>query len=304
MNLTNLRTFVAVAEARSFTAAAKTLRVPTSSVSRAIARLESDLHSKLFERSTRKTALSAAGRVYYEHARVALGALEEGEVRLSELLGQPRGEIKITMPMHLDGGFLARQLVEFSRAHPQVRLALAPSNSWVDLNEEGFDLALRVRQKSEQETQLLVHELGSFRAWLVASPEYVRARGLPRTPQELAQHTCINLQGYRCALSLHGKSGRDTVEVEGPMQTNDILLVRQLVEQGAGIGPWILAPGEPAPQLHGLVRVLPQHVVDGPSLFVATASRKSQPLRVRLLREHLIRAYARAAGLLRTRRAR
>lgn len=159
MNLTLVRAFVAVAEARSFTAAAKALDVPTSSVSRAVTRIEDALRTKLFERTTRKTALSAAGRVYYEHARQALDALEEGESRVSELLGQPRGEVKLTVPINLDSGFLARQLVAFSRAYPQVRLAVVPTNRWVDMSEEGFDLALRVQQKSA-DSPLALRELG------------------------------------------------------------------------------------------------------------------------------------------------
>lgn len=292
MNLALVRAFVAVAEARSFTAAAKALGVPTSSVSRAVTRLEDALRTKLFERTTRKTALSAAGRVYYEHARQALHALEEGESRVSELLGQPRGEVKLTVPINLDSGFLARQLVSFSREYPQVRLMVVPTNRWVDMNEEGFDLALRVQQKSD-DSALVLRELGAFHAWLVASPDYLKTHGRPRHPRDLAQHLFVNLQSYRFALRLIGPRGTETVEASGPVIANDMHLVRQLVEQGAGIGPLIFPPGDRASLGKSLVRVLPDYVIEGPRLFVATTSRKSLPLRVTLLREFLINAYAR-----------
>lgn len=292
MNLTLVRAFVSVAEAGSFTAAAKTLDVPTSSVSRAVARLEEGLRTKLFERTTRKTALSAAGRVYYEQARLALNALAEGESRVSELLGQPRGEVKLTVPINLDSGFLARQLVAFSRAYPQVRLSVVPTNRWVDLSDEGFDLALRVQQKS-LESALALRELGTFHAWLVASPGYLQSHAKPRSPKDLSRHTCVNMQSYSFALRLIGPRGLETVEVSGPVIANDMHLARQLVEQGAGIGPFVFSPGDRPKLGKSLVRVLPEYVVEGPRLFVASASRKSQPLRVRLLREFLINAYTR-----------
>lgn len=291
MNLTLVRAFVAVAEARSFTAAAKALGVPTSSVSRAITRLEDDLRTKLVERTTRKTALSAAGRLYYEHARRALDALEEGESRVSELLGQPRGEVKITVPINLDSGFLARQLVSFSREYPQVRLMVVPTNRRVDMNEEGFDLGLRIQQRSD-ESPLLMRELGAFHAWLVASPDYLKSHGRPRRPGDLARHRFVNLQSYSIDLPLIGPRGTEKVEAAGPITANDMHLVRQLVEQGAGIGPLIFPPGDRASLGKSLVRVLPDYIIEGPSLFIATTSRKSLPLRVTLLREFLIDAYA------------
>jgi DNA-binding transcriptional LysR family regulator len=292
MNLTLVRAFVAVAEARSFTAAAKVLEVPTSSVSRAVTRLEEALRTKLFERTTRKTALSAAGRVYYEHARTALSALQEGESRVSELLGQPRGEVKLTVPINLDSGFLARQLVAFSRVYPQLRLRVVPTNRWVDMSEEGFDLALRVQQKSA-ESAVALRELGRFHAWLVASPRYLQSHDKPRSVRELSRHACVNMQSYSVTLRLIGPHGLETVEVFGPVIANDMHLARQLVEQGAGIGPLVFSPGDRPALGKSLVRVLPDYVVEGPRLYVASTSRKSQPLRVALLREFLINAYAR-----------
>jgi DNA-binding transcriptional LysR family regulator len=290
MQLTLVRAFVAVAEARSFTQAAKVLAVPTSTVSRSVARLEATLGARLLERTTRKLTLSAAGRVYYEHARQALTALEEGESRVGELLGKPRGELKITIPIHLDHGFLARTLVEFSRAYPQLRVRILPTNRWLDLNEEGVDLALRIAQQST-DSELLVRELGVFQAWLVAAPEYLRLHGVPRHPSDLARHTFVNMQSFEFALRLIGPGGVTSVNVAGPVIANDLHFARQLVEQGAGIGALVFAPGERPAARNTLARVLPDYSIEGPRLFIVTPSRKSQPLRVRLLREFLIEAY-------------
>jgi DNA-binding transcriptional LysR family regulator len=290
MNLTLVRAFAAVAEAQSFTAAAKALAVPTSSVSRAVTKLETALRTKLLDRTTRRTALSAAGRVYYVHARRALDALSEGESRVSELLGQPRGEVKLTAPINLDGGFFARQLVAFSRAYPQVRLMVVPTNRRVDMSEEGFDLALRVQEDSA-DSSLALTELGVFHAWLVASPGYLQNRARLRQPRDLTQHPFVNMQSHDFALRLIGPRGVETVEVGGPVVAHDMQLARQLVEQGAGIGPLVFSPGDRPTLGKSLVRVLSSYIVQGPKLFVATTSRKNQPLRVKLLREFLINAY-------------
>jgi DNA-binding transcriptional LysR family regulator len=291
MSLTLVRAFVAVAESRSFTAAAKSLGVPTSSVSRAVSRLEETLRSKLLERTTRKTVLTAAGRLYFEHARQALLSLDAGEARVSELLGEPRGEVKLTVPINLDGGFLARQLVAFSRQHSQVQLSVVPTNRWVDLGEEGFDLALRIQQQSES-SSVALRELGAFHAWLVAAPAYLKRHGTPRHPLDLRQHRCVNLQEQTCALRLIGPQGIETVEVSGPLFANDVHFARQLIEQEAGIGPLIFSPGDQPKLGTTLVRVLPHYIVEGPRLFLASTSRKTQPLRVKLLRDFLIDAYA------------
>ncbi|MBN8612779.1 MAG: LysR family transcriptional regulator [Deltaproteobacteria bacterium] len=289
-NLNLVRVFVTVAEAGSFTAAGKSLEVPTSSVSRAIARLEAELSTTLLDRTSRRVSLTAAGRAYFEHARRAIDALEEGEARLGEVLHQPRGEVKLSIPIHLDGGFLAERLVTFARAYPQVRLRIVPTNRWVDVQHEGFDLALRVMQRPEGD-DLVFRELGAFHAWLVASPAYLKEHGPPRRPADLTRHTCINLQSYTMTLRLIGPRGVESVEVGGAVIANDMHFVRQLAERGAGIGPLVFSPGDKPTLGSGLVRVLPDHVVEGPKLFVVSTSRKSQPLRVRLLRDALIEAY-------------
>lgn len=292
MNLSLLQTFVLVAEARSFTAVAKRLGAPTSSISRSITRLEGELGSKLFERTTRRTALTAAGRAYYEHARRALTELSEGEQRVAEVMGQPRGEVRLTIPIHLDGGFLANELVSFAQLYPQVRIMVVPTNRRMDVTEESFDLALRVQLEAEDAT-LALRELGRFHAWLVASPRYLEQHDAPHRPRDLTKHHCINLQSYRFPLRLLGPRGNEVVDVSGPLIANDMHFARQLVEAGAGIGPLIFAPGERPALGAGLVRVLPDYVVEGPRLFLGMPSRKSMPLRVRLLRDFLVEAYER-----------
>jgi DNA-binding transcriptional LysR family regulator len=293
MDLNLARAFVLVAEARSFTAAAKSLGVPTSSVSRAMVRLETQLRTKLFIRTTRRTSLTAPGRVFFEHACKAVGELTEGERRVSELLGQPRGELRLTLPTNLDDGFLAGQLVTFAQAHPQVQLTVVPTNRKVDLVEEDFDLALRVEQDAK-DSPLLLHELGRFHAWLAASPSYLARRGRPRRPQDLANHDCVGMRPEKglTRWPLLGPRGLEPVDVRGPIAADDMQLALQLVQGGAGIGTVVFAPGASPSLDPRLVRVLPDYIVQGPGLFLATIAKKNLPLRVSLFREFLIGAYA------------
>lgn len=299
MDLNLAKTFALVADTSSFTAAAKQLGVPTSSVSRAVVRLEDQLGTKLLVRSTRRTSLTPAGRVFYEHAAKALAELDEGERRMSELLGQPRGELRLTIPTNLDDGFLARQVVAFTRAYPQVRITVVPTNRKVDLLEEGFDLALRLEQKST-DSPLALHELGRFHAWLVAAPSYLSRRGRPKRPQDLSNHDCIGMrpQGGLSTWPLLGPRGEERFEVRSSVAADDVQLVRQLAECGAGIGTLVFAPGARVSLGPELIRVLPEYIVQGPGLFVATLSRKNLPLRVTLFREFLINAYGNARHAL------
>jgi DNA-binding transcriptional LysR family regulator len=183
--------------------------------------------------------------------------------------------------------------VAFAQAHPQVQLTVVPTNRKVNLVEEGFDLALRVEQKST-DSSLALHQLGRFHAWVVAAPSYLTRRGCPKRPQDLAIHDCVGMRPQK-GLSrwpLLGPAGVETVEVRGPIAADDMQLARQLVECGAGIGTLVFAPGSSGLLAPGLVRVLPGYIVQGPGLFVATTSGKNLPLRVTLLREFLMNAYA------------
>lgn len=297
MDLRQVRTFVRVAEARSFTAAARAMGVPTSSVSRAVAGLERDLGVKLFERTTRRIALTPVGRAYCEHAARALSELAEGERRLGELQRDPRGEVRVTAPADLDDGFFARCLARFSSAHPRVRVACVLSSRYVDMIGEGFDLALRVAY-ALPDSSLVARPLGRYRAWLVASPDYLERHGVPKLPSDLPKHQCI-LTVPRDGVSswvLVGPRGTHSVEVRGALAADDLRFAREWVREGAGIGVLALAPGADAPDDPRLVRVLPRYELSAPTLFAVVPSVRRLPARVAVLRDFLVAAYAADGG--------
>ena len=295
MNLGRVQAFVRVAELKSFTEAARSLDLPTSSISRAITALETELGAKLFERTTRRLALTPLGRTYYEHASRALAELSEGERRVGELQRDPRGEVRITAPGDLDDGFLARCLSEFAALHPRIRVTTVLTNRFVDLIGEGIDLALRVAE-GLPDSSLVARPLGRYRAFLVASPEYEERRGLPERPEDLSRHECIltvaSEGGSRWVLI--GPKGEEAVEVKGRLVADDLRFVRDLVIAGAGIGVLALAPGAREPDDARLVRVLPRYTLRAPTLFAVVPSTKRLASRVSVLRDFLVSAYAAA----------
>jgi DNA-binding transcriptional LysR family regulator len=296
MNLGRVQAFVRVAELKSFTEAARSLDLPTSSISRAITALETELGAKLFERTTRRLALTPLGRTYYEHASRALAELSEGERRIGELQRDPRGEVRITAPGDLDDGFLARCLSEFAALHPRIRVTTVLTNRFVDLIGEGIDLALRVAE-GLPDSSLVARPLGRYRAFLVASPEYEERRGLPERPEDLSRHECIltvaSEGGSRWVLI--GPKGEEAVEVKGRLVADDLRFVRDLVDRRRGD-----RGARPGARREGARRRAPRagpaslHPPKAPTLFAVVPSTKRLASRVSVLRDFLVSAYAAA----------
>ncbi|MFO0683797.1 MAG: LysR family transcriptional regulator [Sandaracinus sp.] len=293
MNLAHVQAFVEVVRQKSFSGAARRLGLPTSSISRAIARLERDLSGKLFERTTRQVALTPLGQAFRDHATRALAELEEGERRVHELAREPRGEVRLSIPTDLDDGFFARTIARFTTDHPGIRVTCVIDNRYVDLIADGFDLALRVADDLP-DSSLVARPLGTYRAWLVASPAYLARRGTPRRVADLARHDCVLTHGRDgvARWTLLGPRGPETVTVEGRAVAGDLHFARELVRAGAGIGIVALPPPDHVPpDASGLVRVLPEHELAAPKLFLVAPSTQRLPSRITLLREHVLRAY-------------
>src|SRR5712692_3229434 len=143
MDLNIVRTFSRVVEAQSFTAAARSLGLPKSSVSRAVSRLEEQLGTRLLERTSRQLKLTATGRAYYDGAARALAALTDAEQFVAESQGEPRGLVRLTVPLAAERCFLSDVVARFVKRYPAIRVEVSFTNRMVDLVGEGFDLGLR-----------------------------------------------------------------------------------------------------------------------------------------------------------------
>jgi DNA-binding transcriptional LysR family regulator len=228
-----LNAFVQAAEARSFTAAGRQLRVSSSAIGKAVTRLEERLGVRLFHRSTRTITLTPEGARFLERCRRIFSEIEAAELEIAQTQGAPRGKLRVSLP--LAGMLMMPALSAFMRAYPEIELDLDFTDRLVDVIDEGFDAVVRAGEVSD--SRLMTRVLGTFRLILVASPGYVAQRGMPRSPGDLVDHACLH---HRYATN--GKlepwplrRGRRDVELPTTAVVNTIEPLIDMAEQGFGI---------------------------------------------------------------------
>jgi DNA-binding transcriptional LysR family regulator len=220
--LAALEAFVKVAETRSFSEAARRLRSSKSVVSRQIAGLEADLGARLFHRTTRSMTLTEAGRGYFDRASRILADLEEANLSVSQLQTAPRGKLRINAPMSFGFLHLASALGDFISRYPEVEIDVTLNDRFVDLVEEGFDIAVRIGNL--EDSSLVARKLAPIRRAICASPNYLKARGTPASPENLKAHDCLcnsNLPAGREWRFVSADGKPFTVEVKGPLTANN-----------------------------------------------------------------------------------
>lgn len=284
--------FLEVVRRGSFTAAAKALGLPKSTISRRVAELEKALGVTLLMRTTRTVRPTDAGLELFERASLALEHLEEATEAIATRVRTPRGTLRVTAPS--DGGhrFLGETIASFLARYPEVRVELVLTQRIVDLVDEGFDAAIRASMRLP-DSSLVARKLASDDLALFAAHSYLDRRGEPKTLAELRDHDCVVFKPSRTARQMPfvGPDGEERIEMRGPVTVDDFGMVRELVRAGAGIGliPALLLPecGETTVR-----RVLPDYAVRGSSLYFVYPASRHVPPRVTAFRDHLIDAYA------------
>lgn len=295
IDLNKLSVFVRVVESHGFTSAARALGVPKSSVSRAIAQLEESLGVRLLQRTTRTLALSEAGLALYDRASRALAELGDAAAAAADMDGSPHGTVRITAPVDLGVTVLADLIVEFCREHPGIRVESVLTARYVDLVEEGIDLALRAGKLAD--SSLVARKLATVEGALFASPRYLKKRGTPTRVSELSTHDCVLFrpQQGRVTWTLVGPRGDESVDVTGAVGGDDYAFVRRAAVSGAGIAvvPSFLCLSDV--DSGKLVRVLPTHTNRGGALHLVHPSARHLPQRVQLFRDFLVERLGGAA---------
>lgn len=187
--LAAIEAFVKVAETKSFSEAARRLRSSKSVVSRQIAALEAELGARLFQRTTRSMTLTEAGRGYFERAARILADLEDANLSVTQLQAAPRGQLRVNAPMSFGLLHLAPALPDFLLRYPDVDVDISMNDRFVDLVDEGFDLAVRIGNLAD--SSLVARKLAPARRVVCASPAYLKARGVPASPDDLKAHDCL-----------------------------------------------------------------------------------------------------------------
>jgi DNA-binding transcriptional LysR family regulator len=226
--------FTQVVDEGSFTAAARTLDLPKSTVSRRVSRLEDHLGVQLLRRTTRRLSLTDAGRAFHTCAVQAGEALVSAERAATSLLDEPRGRLRVTGPVEL-GTRTFDVLLGFTETYPEVQLELELTNRYVNLVEEGYDVAIRGGRKPEG--SLTGRSLGASEIVLVASPDYLKRHGVPRRAKALSKHACVLFPSWvsNGSWTLTGPRGKTTIPVSGRLTVNNLEAVRLAALNGLGI---------------------------------------------------------------------
>lgn len=295
--LNEIQIFAAIVERGSFIAASNLLQIPKTTVSRKIEELETRLGVRLLQRTTRKMSLTEAGQAYYEHCERIIAEIDEAERAVGQLAEAPRGTLRVSTSFSIGSRFIGRMLPEFLRRYPDVRVNLVLSNAVEDLVEGNYDLAIRAGRLAD--SSHASRSLGQSRSSLVASPDYVKEKGLPATPQDLVGHRTLALsqrdeRAGRYVWELEEAAGGRkkpqplSVPIEPVMICNDPEPILQSVLGGEGIGfvPDLFI-GEPL-RRGQLVQVLPDWC--GPSVPVSAVytSRRGLSPKVRVFVDFLI----------------
>lgn len=230
-----MRAFVRVVEAGSFTAVATEQNTTQPTISRQVAALEDHLGARLLTRTTRALTLTDDGRAFYEHALRVLEAVGEAENAVGRRQAKPTGTLRLAVPVVLGRRHIVPRLARFLARYPEVSIDLAMSDGFVDLVEQGIDLAIRVGEITDQ--SLVARKIGVVRRITVASPAYLAAKGTPRRPDDLNRHDCIVYTRLATGNRWHfeSKDGPLSVTVSGRYRVDNSEAVREGVVSGLGI---------------------------------------------------------------------
>ncbi|WP_208866221.1 LysR family transcriptional regulator [Paraburkholderia lacunae] len=288
-----LMAFASVAHHGSFTRAAGETGVTASALSQTIRTLETQLSVRLFNRTTRRVALTEAGAQFLASVKPALAALEAAFEALDEARDQPAGTLRINLPRVASELLVLPHLAEFTRRYPQIRLDMTLDDGLADVVGAGFDAGIRLGERVAQD-MVAVPLSGDIRIVVAGSPAYFKRYAPPATPSDLAAHDCLRYRFstsggiYRWEFASQDDPARVfEVETGGSLVTNDLRTMVQAAEQGVGLLHVI--DGYVREQLEDgrLVRVLDAWCPSFPGFYLYTASRAQMPLKLRALIDFL-----------------
>jgi len=255
--LTAMGVFVRIVETGSFSAVAREMNMTQPTVSKQLTALERQLKTRLLNRSTRQLSLTEAGSAYFESAKRILDSVAEAEGNLGVLQTQLSGVLRINSSIGLGQMYLGPLVLKFQSLHPGLMMDLAYSDRFVDLVEEGVDVAIRVGRLVD--SSLVARRLGTSQRSIIATPAYLKKNGVPQTPQDLVDHNCI-LYAYLSTGNewvFNGKDGEIRVKVSGNLRANNGEAIRQAVMADLGIAAspaWLIQEDLEAGRVQEILR--------------------------------------------------
>lgn len=286
---TQIEVFVKTAELRSLSRAAEALGMSNAAASRHLAALEERLAARLIERNTRRLWLTEAGEQFYQRSGALLTELGEAEDAVNAHTLAPQGVLRVTSSLSFATIYLAPMLPAFRKLYPKLGVHIAVANRYLDFIEAGIDVAIRTRLH-EPDSHIMVRRLGRMRRVLAASPAYLKERGRPATPADLAQHDMLvyNLAADPFSLRLTRGDTERIVRIGAALDCNDGQVIRQAAIAGLGILIQPLYIVQADIEAGRLVPVLLDWQLPMLTMNIAYQNRDHLPAKIRVFNEFLI----------------
>lgn len=268
--LNDMALFIEVASTLNFRRAADVSGIPNSTLSRRIAALEKHIGLRLLHRTTRKVELTEAGQLYYERCRRIVDEARIAHEQLGEMLAQPTGILRASLPVDFATIYMAPLIAEFSRRFPGITFEFDLTPRRVDLVTEPFDIAIRMGEQSD--SNLIARLLARLSVQLYASPQYLAQNGVPEHPTDLVRHECLGFPKSG-RWTLHREAETIEVDVAGRFLVNSVGMFRRLATLDLGI---IMLPEEVAAEelaAGRLQRVLPEWHGQSTPVYAITETR-------------------------------
>ncbi len=287
--LTRMRAFIEVVEAEGFSAAARKIGRSKALLSKYVRELEDELGALLLNRTTRQFSLTEAGHTYYRRASEIVREIDSLADSVRESSGDVRGRIKLTAPRTFADAPVGESLIDFAKQHPDIVLEIHLDDRFVDLVEEGFDLAIRISRL--ESSSLIARRLAPFSIRVCGAPELIEQVGMPTHPRDLARAPCIIDTNGRWLANWPFRGDDDetiSVAVSGPIEVNSPIAARAAAV--AGLGFAVLPDFIAAPEIMSgrLLPVLDERILQGGGIFAVYPHRRYLPAKVRVFVDFLV----------------
>jgi len=283
--------FHSVVKHSSFAKAAEELSLSPSGVSRIVTRLEERLGVRLVQRTTRSLSLTEAGTAFHARASQILDDLADAEAEVQKATAHPRGNLRVTASLMFGQRYVMPILSDLLERFPEISIDLSLTNRFVDIIDEGIDLAIRIGALSD--SRLIARRLCTNQRVLVAAPSYIERHGAPEHPEELSQHECIIYTGFAKPREwkLLGPDGPVSVSVAGRVATNNMEVVDNTSKKGLGISVGPTMSAYQALMAGDLVRILPSYAFEPSAIFAVYPSARQLSTKVRAVVDFLIEKF-------------
>lgn len=279
--------FAHVVNEQSFSAAARKLDMTRSSVSKAVAKLETSLGASLLNRSTRHLSLTEIGASFYDYCTRIRYEAEEANHMIESLNAQPRGILKVAVSVAFGTLHVAPAISEFMHRYPQLEIDMTITDRVIDLAEDGYDVVVSVTK--DLPLSLVAKRLASIRRKLCATPEYFEEHGIPLNPQQLVNHNCLDYihSGEKGMWSFNGPGGEVSIPVAGRLRINDDEALSQVVLGGFGLAllpTFIIGKDLQAKRLKS---VLSEYIPIEQHVYALYLPKRNLPLKIRVFIDYL-----------------